>query len=99
MLSQLHSPPTFARINNTSHPDLEELHLLATVAKKHGTLRPCVDDRGLNAVIISKAYPIPLICDVLDRMSGAAVYTKLNLQRAHNLILIAFGDVGAETPS
>src|SRR4029077_8455419 len=39
------------------------------VPKKDGTLRLCVDYRGLNAVTIKNRYPLPLISEIMDRVS------------------------------
>ena len=47
------------------------------VKKKGGELRPCIDYRGLNRITIKNAYPIPLICELFDRLKGATVFTKL----------------------
>jgi len=41
------------------------------VKKKNGTDRLCVDDRELNANIISDKYQLPLILDQIGRLSGA----------------------------
>ena len=40
------------------------------VKKKDGTRRFCVDYRGLNAVTINDAYPVPRIDETLDASSG-----------------------------
>jgi hypothetical protein len=37
------------------------------VPKKDGTLRLCVDYRGLNAITIKNRYPLPLVSETLDR--------------------------------
>ena len=62
------------------------------VKKRDGTLRLCVDYRGLNAVSIKNKYPIPLISEILDRLQKARLFTKLDLQGAYNLIRIKEGD-------
>ena len=41
------------------------------VPKKDGTLRLCVDYRGLNKVTVKNRYPLPLILEIIDRVSGA----------------------------
>ena len=60
--------------------------------KKDGTLRLCVDYRGLNAGTIKNRYPLPRIDELLDRVEGAKIYTKLDLRTAYNLIRIKAGD-------
>ncbi|KAJ2903487.1 hypothetical protein MKZ38_009886 [Zalerion maritima] len=53
------------------------------VSKKDGTLRLCVDYRGLNEVIIKNRYPLPLINEIMDRVSGATVFSKIDLKDAY----------------
>ncbi|CAH9095580.1 unnamed protein product [Cuscuta europaea] len=61
--------------------------------KKHdGTLRMCVDYRALNKVTIKNRYPIPLIADLFDRLGGAKIYTKMDLQKGYYQVRIAEGD-------
>ena len=62
------------------------------VPKKDGTLRLCVDYRGLNAVTVKNRYPLPLITEILDRLVGAKFYTKLDLRDAYHRIRIRVGD-------
>lgn len=62
------------------------------VKKKDGTLRLCVDYRGLNKITIKNRYPLPLISDLLDRLRVAKVYTKIDLRGAYNLLRIAKGE-------
>ena len=62
------------------------------VKKKDGSLRLCVDYRGLNAVSIKNRTPLPLISNTFDRLQGANYYTKLDLRDAYNLIRIREGD-------
>ena len=56
-------------------------------------MRLCVDYRALNKVIIKNRYPLPLISETLDRLGGAAVYTKLDLRDAYHRIPIAEKDI------
>jgi hypothetical protein len=46
------------------------------VKKKNGSLRMCVDYRGLNKITIKNQYPLPLIFGLLDQLGQAKVYTK-----------------------
>ena len=62
------------------------------VQKKDGTLRLCVDYRALNSVTVKNRHPLPLISETIDRLSGAAVYTKLDLTDAYHRIRIQEGD-------
>ena len=62
------------------------------VPKADGTLRLCVDYRGLNAVTVKNRYPLPRIDEMLDRLVGAKIYTKLDLRDAYHRIRIKRGD-------
>lgn len=62
------------------------------VSKKDGSLRLVVDYRGLNKITIPNKYPLPLVSELLDRLGGARVFTKLDLRGAYNLIRIRPGD-------
>ena len=46
--------------------------------KKDNTKRLCIDYRRLNHKTISDKTPLPLIADVLDRLQGSKVFTKLD---------------------
>jgi len=62
------------------------------VRKKDGSLRLCVDFRGLNKITKKDRYPLPLISDLLDSPSRAKIYSKINLRHAYHLVRIAPGD-------
>ncbi|XP_075461913.1 uncharacterized protein LOC142497684 isoform X2 [Ascaphus truei] len=58
------------------------------VGKKDGSLRPCIDYRGLNKMTVKNRFPIPLIPKLLDRLRGASIFTKLDFRWAYNLVRI-----------
>ena len=60
--------------------------------KKDGSLRMCVDYRGLNKITVKNRYPLPLISGLFDQLSQAKIYTKINLRGAYNLVCIKVGD-------
>lgn len=62
------------------------------VPKKDGSLRLCVDYRGLNAVTIRNRTPLPLISETLDRLRRSKTFTKLDLKDAYHRIRIRGGD-------
>jgi hypothetical protein len=60
--------------------------------KKDGTLRFCVDYRGLNAVTRKDATPLPLFSETLARVAGKRYYSRLDMRAAFNQLRIALGD-------
>ncbi|SOV06442.1 uncharacterized protein UDID_17465 [Ustilago sp. UG-2017a] len=62
------------------------------VKKKDGSLRLCVDYRGLNRITIRNRYPLPLIDELLDRLREARFFARIDLRGAYNLLRIAKGD-------
>jgi transposase InsO family protein len=62
------------------------------VKKKDGSLRLCVDYRGLNRITAKNKYPLPLISALLDRLRTAKVFTKIDLRGAYNLVRMRKGD-------
>lgn len=56
------------------------------VKKKDGTARLCVDYRALNDVTVKNKYLLPRIDDLFDQLSGATVFSKIDLRsRYHQL--------------
>jgi len=62
------------------------------VKKKDGSLRLCVDYRGLNKITKKNQYPLPLISSFLDRLCTGKIFTKLDLRGAYNLLKIRPND-------
>jgi hypothetical protein len=62
------------------------------VHKKDGTLRMCVDYRALNKATVKNRYPLPRIDDLFDRLSGAKVFSRIDLRLGYYQIRIAEGD-------
>jgi len=62
------------------------------VSKKDGKLQPCQDYRYLNEWTIKNAYPLPLISELLDKLKGAKLFTKFDVQWRYNNIRIKKGD-------
>ena len=62
------------------------------VPKADGSLRLVIDYRRLNDITIKNRYPLPLISDMLDRLQGAKMFTKLDCKDAYNRVRIKGGD-------
>uniref|UniRef100_A0A9J7Y6K0 Gypsy retrotransposon integrase-like protein 1 n=1 Tax=Cyprinus carpio carpio TaxID=630221 RepID=A0A9J7Y6K0_CYPCA len=62
------------------------------VKKKDGSLRPCIDYRGLNDITVKNRYPLPLMSSAFDLLQGAEFFTKLDLRNAYHLVRIREGD-------
>ncbi|KAI2668898.1 Transposon Tf2-9 polyprotein [Labeo rohita] len=62
------------------------------VKNKDGSLRPCIDYRGLNDITIKNRYPLPLMSTAFEVLGGAKFFTKLDLRNAYHLVRIREGD-------
>jgi len=62
------------------------------VKKKDSSLQLCVDWCRLNSITKKDWYLLPLIPNLLDRLRGSRIFTKINLRSAYNLVQIALGD-------
>jgi hypothetical protein len=60
--------------------------------KKDGSLRMCVDYRGLNAITVKNRYPLPLISKIIDRVTSATCFSKIDLKDAYYRLRIKAGD-------
>ena len=50
------------------------------VKKHNGSLQLIIDYRALNAITIKNCYPIPRIADLIESLSKASIFTKINLR-------------------
>ena len=62
------------------------------VKKKDGSLQLYVDYHRLNLLTKKNWYPLPLIGEALDWLSGAKIYTKLDIQVAYNQVWMKESD-------
>ncbi|XP_010535286.1 PREDICTED: uncharacterized protein LOC104810638 [Tarenaya hassleriana] len=63
------------------------------VKKKDGSMRLCIDYRGLNQVTIKNRYPLPRIDELLDQLQGAQWFSKIDLRSGYHQIGVKAGDV------
>jgi hypothetical protein len=62
------------------------------VPKKDSGLRLCVNYRGLNAITVKNRYPLPLITKIMDRVTRAQYFSKIDLKDAYYRLRIKAGD-------
>jgi hypothetical protein len=53
------------------------------MSKSNGGLRFYVDYRALNKLTVKNRHALPLIDKTINRLSGAKIYTKLNLKNVY----------------
>jgi hypothetical protein len=58
------------------------------VDKRDGTIRLCVDYHKLNEVTIKNKYPLPKIEDLFDQLSGAKVFSKIDLRTGYHQLKV-----------
>lgn len=63
------------------------------VKKKDGTLRMCINYRGLNQVTIKNKYPLPRIDELFDQQQGSMVFFKLDLRRGYYQLRVKEEDI------
>src|SRR6266540_3347755 len=63
------------------------------VKKKDDSLRLCVDYRPLNEVTTKNKYPLPRIDILFDQLSGARVFSKIDLRLGYHQIKIRDEDI------
>ncbi|KAK1649149.1 hypothetical protein QYE76_066954 [Lolium multiflorum] len=63
------------------------------VDKKDGANRLCTDYRKLNDVTIKNKYPLPKIEDLFDQLTGATVFSKIDLRTGYHQLKIRATDI------
>jgi hypothetical protein len=63
------------------------------VKTKDQTLRMCMDYRPLNEVTIKNKYPLPRIDILFDQLTGARVFSKIDLRSGYHQIRIRPEDI------
>jgi hypothetical protein len=63
------------------------------IKKPDGSLRFCIDYRGLNKITIKNRYPLPRIDDLLDRLQGATTFSSLDLLSGYYQLRLPLSDI------
>ena len=67
-------------VERADSPWASPLHM---VMKPDGTWRPCGDFRLLNEMTEPDLYPLPNMADIMASLSGAKVFSKLDLKKGY----------------
>lgn len=62
---------------------------IVLVRKKDGSLRLCVDYRKLNSITRKDAFPLPRIEESLDSLTGACMFSTLDLASGYNQVPVS----------
>ena len=58
------------------------------VPKQNGDIRLCVDMRQANKAIVREQHPIPTVDEILYKINGSEVFSKLDLRLGYHQIVL-----------
>ena len=58
------------------------------IPKKDGTLRMCIDYRDLNRITTKDRFPLPSTEDLIDKLQGAKVFSKIDMYAGYNQMAV-----------
>jgi len=62
------------------------------VKKYNGSLQPVMDYRALNGITVKNCYPISRIANLIESLSKASIFTKIDLRWGYNNVYIKEGN-------
>jgi hypothetical protein len=65
---------------------------MVLAVKKDGTMRPCIDFRRLNNFTVRDKFPLPLMDQLFDSLSGAQHFSSIDLQSGYHQLAIHADD-------
>jgi putative transposase len=51
------------------------------IPKPDGSIRFCVDYRGLNEITIADPFPLPRVDEILEAVAPASIFSLLDVQK------------------
>nr|GFB85535.1 putative reverse transcriptase domain-containing protein [Tanacetum cinerariifolium] len=63
------------------------------VKKKDGSMRLCIDYRGLNRITVRNRYPLSRIDDLFDQLEGVKFFSKIDLRSGYHQLHVKERDV------